>query len=170
MAALLVLITSFDTALQNTKTAKDAGGALTIARDNLWSALKSLLANVQTAVDQSPEQGDSLAQAAGMKIGKDPGHVKAILAASLTTVPGVVKLVANRTLLVPPSGKKSSHRTFLWRQRIAGVYTNLDSTPVANTTVTGLPMNTEVGFEVAVKDSKGVSTWTQTVTLLVNPV
>jgi hypothetical protein len=170
MAALLILITAFDTANQNTKTTKAASGARKVALDNLWSALKSLMANVQTAVDQSPGEAASFAQAAGMALGKDPDHVKEILAAALTTVSGVVHLVANRTLLVPPSGRKSSHRTFLWRQLIAGVYTNLDSTPVANTTVTGLPMNTEVGFEVAVKDAKGVSAWSQTVTIQVHPV
>jgi hypothetical protein len=43
-----------------------------------------------------------------------------------------------------------------------------DPTPVANTQITGLPLNSDVTFEVAVKDSKSTGAWSQPVTVFVH--
>jgi hypothetical protein len=43
-----------------------------------------------------------------------------------------------------------------------------DTTTVANTVIHGLPLNVEVTFEVAIKDSKGPGAWSQPVTELIH--
>jgi hypothetical protein len=167
--ALLGFITAYDTANLNTKTTKAATGARTAALDDLWIALHSLLAFVQNLIFQTPQDGASIAEAAGMKLANVGDHVKEILAVEPTSTPTTVRLRANLKLLVPSTMKKYSRKTILWRQVIAGVIVNLPSTPVANTTVTGLPLNTEVGFQAAVQDSKDTSEWTQVVSIYIHP-
>jgi hypothetical protein len=47
-------------------------------------------------------------------------------------------------------------------------YINEEPTPVAHTSISGLPTMTEVGFHVVVKDATGTSAWSQTVTIFVH--
>jgi hypothetical protein len=53
--------------------------------------------------------------------------------------------------------------TYLWRHSVDGLKTIVsdDPTPTAHTTISGLPLGGDVGFGVAVKDSTGVSPWSQ---------
>ncbi len=113
MPALASLITLFDTAHLNTKSTKAAIAARNFARDNLWSALQSECSYVQQLCDQNPEQAATYIEAAGLKIAGTPAHAKAILEAELTTTPGAVHLIANRSLLVAPGKGSRSAKTFL---------------------------------------------------------
>jgi hypothetical protein len=172
MAALALLIEAYDTA-QEAMPARTTGlaPARNVKRDNLWTALVSLKTYVQGLVDNlTPDAGIALISAAGMVVSKVGVRVKALLTATLTTTPGMVHLVANELLLVGPNNHKQV--TFKWRSSPDGgkTWTNGEPTPVCETDLTGLTLNTEYAFQVAVTvgKTKKMSAWSESVTLLVH--
>src|SRR5262249_24193657 len=106
---------------------------------------------VQTLVDQSPEQGAVLAEAAGMRLAKSTAYDKLPIKAKLTSIAGEVLLMCNAGLILGASMKASRQRTFFWRYAIEGTksYVSADPTTVAHTLIQGVPLNVPVGFEVA---------------------
>jgi hypothetical protein len=81
-----------------------------------------------------------------------------------------VVLHAAASLLTGPGKGKAKQRFYLWRHTLDGAktYVNDESTAVSHTVIGGLPLNTYVGFEVAVKDSVGVGEFSQTWTIFVH--
>ena len=120
------------------------------------------------AKSASPEQAKTLITAAGMLIAADPKRSKPILAAVNVPPVGNVVLRANARLLLADMG--SRRPTFHWEYTLDGskTFVSAGSTPVATTTVTGLPAGALVGFRVSVTVAKmPAGAWTQVVTLLV---
>jgi hypothetical protein len=157
-------------AVVNTR-AKGATAVRLAKRDIARAGAESERGYVQFLSDGSPENGASYAAAAGMRIVLPGTRVHAILTAALVPgVPGEVRLRACASQLVPPGTGKARKRVYLWRHTLDGgkSFLNDDPTAVANTTVSGLPLGTIVGFQVAVKDALGVSDWCQMVSILVH--
>jgi hypothetical protein len=172
MAVLGAQIDEFDQSHQAVIVTKAKGmtGARGVKRDILWSSLETQRAYVQSLIDASPELAASYAEAAGMRIAAPPSHDKPILQGKLTSKQGTVALIANASLLVGPGGGKAKHRTYLWRWSSDGgkTFVNAEASPVAHTDVDDLPLNTNVSFEVAVKDSDGTGEWSQIVTVFMH--
>ena len=145
-------------------------------RDIGWLALKKGVRNVVGYVQglcdaaPDPEHRAFLCAAATLGTKKVSTHVKAILAAALTTTLGTVVLVANASLIVASGTGKVKRRTYLWRYTTNGgqTFVAADPTPVANTRIANLPLHASVGFQVAAKDSKGIGPWSQAVTIFVH--
>jgi hypothetical protein len=157
-------------AVVNTK-ATGATAVRVAKRDIARASSESERGYVQFLSDGSPENGASYAAAAGMRIALPGTRVHAILTAALVPgVPGDVRLRASASQLVPPGPGKARKRLYLWRHTLDGgkSFVDDDPTPVASTTVSGLPLSTVVGFQVAVKDALGVSDWCQMVSILLH--
>ncbi|MEI7891619.1 MAG: hypothetical protein WCI05_00925 [Myxococcales bacterium] len=172
MAVLGAQIAELNQSHQAVTIAKVKGmtGARGVKRDVVWSSLEMERAYVQSLVDASPELAASYAEAAGMKIAAAPSHDKPILQGKVTAKPGTVALIANASMLVGPGGGTAKHRTYLWRWTADGGKTvvNAEASPIARTEIDDLPLNTNIGFEVAVKDSEGTGEWSQMITLFVH--
>jgi hypothetical protein len=154
----------------NTK-AKGATAVRLAKRDLARASAESQRGYVQYLSDGSPENGPSYASAAGMRIVLPGTRNHAVLTAKLVPgVPGEVLLRASASQLVTPSPGKARQRLYLWRHTLDGgkSFLNDDPTPVAHTTVSGLPLGTIAGFQVAVKDVLGVSDWCQVVSILIH--
>jgi hypothetical protein len=154
-----------------TTKAKGAATLRVAKRDIVRSSLENERAYVQYLCDGSPGSASLYASSAGMEIWQPGKHNRLVLEGYLVPgTPGAVALKAAASLLVAPGKGTSRKRTYLWRHLLPGTttYVNDDPTPVANTTVTGLPLNTCVSFEVAVKDATGVGEWCQAVSVFVH--
>ena len=136
-------------------------------RDALWTALQSLKMYVQGLADLlAPEAAVALIQAAGMVVADIPIHTKAILAAKLGLAgSGIVRLVANATVLV---GKTSKRRQFNWQWSLDGKsWTSAASTPYASTFITGLTVGSTYWFRVSVTIANVQGEWSPPVSLVV---
>lgn len=136
----------------------------------LQTSLESERSYVESLCNQDLEHAFTLAASAGMKVVERHPATKELLAAGLVPTKGTVQLKANASLLEAPGKSKYKQRTYLWRYTLDGGKTFIDapSTPVSETEIAGLPLMTEVGFEVAVKDSVGQSKWSHTVKIFVH--
>jgi hypothetical protein len=133
------------------------------ARDVVDIDAKLLVAYVQALVIANPAQALAIAQAANMSL-KTAGDANlAELAGEPGDAPGTVKLVAHCKV---KRGKNTIHD---WRYTPDGTKAcvNAPSTPVAHTTITGLPSLTYVGFQHRVRNSSENGNWSATVTVLV---
>jgi hypothetical protein len=171
MVAFLALITALSVA-QQAVTGTKAKGAATLRntkRDALWTAMGILRAYVIGLADTMTAEGAaSLIEAAGMLVVATGVRAKAVLAAALTTTPGVVHLEANASILVGPAGA-SKKVTFNWQASTDGkTWNDLRSTPYANTDVVGLALMSTYGFRVSVTIGKVTGAWSQAVSLLVH--
>jgi hypothetical protein len=171
LAAFLTLITALVLAQQNV-TGTKAKGAATLRntkRNALWTAMGSLKAYVQSLADAMPAEGAaSLIEAAGLLVTPIAVHSKALLAAKLTTTPGVVHLEANASLLVGPASA-SKKVTFNWQWSADGkTWNDVHATPYANTDVPGLALMSTYSFRVSVTIGKVTGAWSQAVSLLVH--
>ncbi|HTB74932.1 MAG TPA: hypothetical protein VK762_16900, partial [Polyangiaceae bacterium] len=120
MAAFLALIQALDTAQGNMK-AKPRGLASVrdTKRDDVWTAMQTLRTYVQSLADAlSAPEATALIELAGLLVAGVPNHIKPFLEAKPTTLPGVVRILANAGLLVGSSSKKT---TFRARARIMEV-------------------------------------------------
>jgi hypothetical protein len=163
-AVFLTQITDVDAANQVMKTTKGAGPARLVKVGLLWSTLGTLCQFVQELCDASPEKASAYIAASGFKESTVGTRVKQVLTATATTEPGQVSLKVTSSLLKTPKNKPTAARTFLFRHTLDGkTFVNDDPSSVAHTIVSGLPSLTQVGFQVAAKDSSGVSEWSVTV-------
>jgi hypothetical protein len=174
MVAYLALVTALDDA-QHNATSTRATGAATLRntkRDAVWTAMVTLLAYAQSLADISTaEVAASTLEMAGLLVVKTGTHQKDILAAELTTTPGTVHLVANAGALTTAlEGKRTRKKgTFNWQWSSDGkTWNNVQSTPLANTDITGLALMTTLLFRVSVTLGKVTGSWSQGVSLLVH--
>jgi hypothetical protein len=150
-----------------TSHAKGASTIRLAKRDIVRASTEMERAYVQLLCDQSPEMASTYATQSGFVIWTPGTHNRDILAATLLGG-GAVALKAAASLLEGPGKGTSRQRTYLWRHTLDGkTFINDDPTPVCHTTITGLPVNTIVGFEVAVKDAVGTSPFCQTLAIFV---
>ena len=157
-------------AVVNTR-AKGAAGIRLAKRDIVRASATSELAYLQSLCDAAPQNASTYAADAGVRLWTPGTRNRDVLEADLVPgSPGEVALVAAASLLVPPGARPARLRTYLWRHTLDGgkTFVSDDPTPVAHTTISDLPLNTLVGFQVAVKDSVGTSDWCPIVTVLVH--
>ena len=169
--AFQTLITNLSEAQQlatGTKT-RGATSARNSARNDLWTAMQTLLINAQGLADALPAQDAvALLEAAGLVVAKKGTRAKAVLAATLTSTPGTVLVVANRSLLV---GKARAHKhaLFCWMWSTDGkTWNSVAPTPYAHTEIPGLTLMTTYLFRVSVTVADETDPWSQAVSLLVH--
>jgi hypothetical protein len=129
------------------------------------ASLDLIRAYIQSLADASPDQAIGLIQRAGYDVADASGYVKPILTA--TVLPdGSVRLAANAQELI---GKRRGKHTFHWQWSADGgrTWVAADGTPVAETTISGLPHLTTCSFRVAVRNRKDQTSWSATVSVLV---
>jgi hypothetical protein len=160
-ATLLSQINDVDTANQAMKTDKKAGPARQVKVDILWGTLETLCQFVQQLCDAHPDQAGAYIAASGFKESAVGDRHEDVLTAQPTSVPGQVQLKITSSLLQTPKNKKAAKRTHLIRHTLDGgkTYVTDEATANAHALISGLPALTPIGFEVAAKDSSGVSAW-----------
>ena len=165
-AVLATQIGNVETAHLATKTAKGMVPARTVQVDILWGSFQANCTYCEGICNAAatPAQGLALAQASGFHVVAVGDVVKAILAVTVEVGTGTVHLKANASQLHGLSNKPSAAKTYLWRHILTGTtgtttMVNDDPTPIASSTITGLPLGQTVGFQVAAKDSAGVGPW-----------
>jgi hypothetical protein len=161
-SVLLTQIDNAEAAHLATKTSKGLIAARTVQVNILWTSLESDCTYCQGVCNSTStrEQGLALAQASGFHLVAVGDIVKDVIEIKVDVGTGVAHLKAAAGQLQGPSKKKSKARTYLWRHILNGTtVVNDDPSPVASTTISGLPLGATVGFQVAVKDSTGVGEW-----------
>ena len=126
---------------------------------------------VQSIADtMSAENAAQVIQAAGLVVAGTTGkHFKAILAATLTPVQGLVHLEANASVLLAAVGKSRKKTHFLWQYSVDGKsWTSVPTTNYARTDITGLTPLTTYSFRVSVTVGAVVGEWSQAVSILVH--
>jgi hypothetical protein len=163
-AVFLGQITDLDTANQAMKSIKNGGPARQVKIDALWGTLQTLCSFVRQLCEANPEQASSYIAASGFKASAVGSRTPVVLSATATNEPGQVALKVTSSLLVTPKNKPTAARTFLFRHTLDGkTFINDEPSSVANTLISGLPSLVAIGFQVAAKDSSGVSAWSVTV-------
>jgi hypothetical protein len=172
MAEFLILITALAAAQQYAVAMKAPGSAAArdAKRNLVWTAMESLRTYVQGLCDVlSADAAIALIEAGGLRVAATPVHTKPLLAATLTTTPGLVHLSANASLLVGP---ENSHKqaTFHWQWSADGgqTWNSVISTPHARTDVPGLALLGTYSFRVSVTVGKVPGAWSQAISLLVH--
>ena len=147
------------------KTNKAAGPARSVKVEILWGTIGAYRLYTEQLCAAHPDQAGAYIAAAGFKPSATYSRNLVPLEADATTVPGQVLLVIHSALLVTPKNKPSAKRTHLIRHTLDGGKTFVSDEPTSNarTLVSGLPALVLIGFEVAAKDSSGVSAWCPTV-------
>ncbi len=165
-AVLLTQIGNVETAHLATKTARALIPARTVQIDVLWGSFLADCTYCQGVCNAAATQaqGLALAEASGFHVVEVGAIVKAILAITVEVGTGTVHLKANASQLHGLSNKPWAAKTYLWRHILTGTtgattIVNDDPTPIASTTITGLPLAQTVGFQVAAKDSAGAGAW-----------
>lgn len=154
LATLLAQIQAVEAAQQLVPGgAPGAAAARDVKIDAVISTLEALRVYVQALADAAPpEQALSIIQAAGMRVRTKRGG-KALLTVTPTQPPGTVILRASARAL---TGGKTSGKTLHWAYSTDGGKTWIESaTPRATTTISGLPLTTEIAFRVRASFAKG---------------
>jgi hypothetical protein len=178
MTILLSQVTTYVASHQTVVRTKAIGttAARSVARDALWISLESLRSYVEVLCNQSPNEAENLAKSAGMQLAAHTVAEHPIIVLTFTAGTGTVHAKASKKQLVAPgatvtTGKgMSKARTYLWRYTLTNgqTYVVLEGTPIAEVTITGIPLNSTLGVQVAVKDSTGTSEWSQTISTFVH--
>jgi hypothetical protein len=167
MAAFLVLIQGMDAA-QGSMKGKPRGLASVrdIKRDDVWTAMQTLRIYVQSLADGlSAPAAIALIESAGLLVAGVPIRVKPFLEAKPTTLPGVVHIIANASLLV---GSRSKNVTFNWQWSIDNkTWSSLPSTPLADTEMTGVTPLTTYYFRVSVTIGRVAGEWSQATSAMI---
>jgi hypothetical protein len=122
---------------------------------------------IEQLCNASPEQAATLAQGAGLHLSTLTPRAKVPLRAKQGDQPGTVVLFASVALLAIGKGG----RYFSWQSSIDGgrTWVSAPATPRAKTTITGLPLLTEVLFRACVTQNKtGQGPWTAPLPFLVH--
>jgi hypothetical protein len=131
------------------------------------TSMELLRAFVEQLCNASPEQAVTLAQGMGMHVSSRPPRAKVPLRVKQGDQPGTVVLYASVSLLATGKGG----RFWSWASSIDGgkTWVSAPSTPKSKTTITGLPVLTEVLFRACVTDNKaGTGPWTAPTPFLVH--
>ena len=131
------------------------------------AAVELIRAFVEALCNASPEQAATLAQGAALHLATHVPRAKVPLRAKQGDQPGTVVLYASASLLATGKGG----RYFSWQSSIDGgkTWVSAPPTPSAKTTITGLPVLTEVLFRACCTQKKtGQGPWTAPVPFLVH--
>jgi hypothetical protein len=131
------------------------------------TSTEMLRAFVEQLCNASPEAAATLAQGMGMYLSSRAPRAKVPLRAKQGSQPGTVVLFASVALLVIGRGS----RFWSWQSSVDGgkSWVSAPSTPDARTTITGLPVLTEVLFRACVTERKtGQGAWTAPLPFLVH--
>jgi hypothetical protein len=126
-----------------------------------------LRAFLEQLCNASPEQAATLAQGMAVYISARAPRAKVPLRAKQGDQPGTVILYASVDLLAIGKGA----RFFSWQSSVDGgkTWVSAQSTPKAKTTITGLPVLTDVLFRACVTENKtGQGPWTAPLPFLVH--
>jgi hypothetical protein len=169
-ATVLQQLTDVETIHLQTKTNRGLVPLRTTKVDILWNSLEIDCKFCESVCQQNPEQGLALASSTGFHVVTVGEHIREIIQVKFDMGTGVAHLEANVKMLPPPSGRPSVAVTYLWRHSVDGLKTivNDDPTPTGHTTISGLPLGVTVNFGVTVKDSKGVSPWSQWIAVYIH--
>jgi len=150
------------------KVNKSAGPARGVKVDILWGSTGALRLYVDQLCATSPEQASAFIAASGFKEAQIPARQDQVLTAQATNVPGQVLLTIHSFLLETPKNKPTAKRTLLIRHTLdqKKTYITDEATSGATALIDGLPTLTQIGFEVAAKDSSGVSAYCNTVWIM----
>jgi len=171
MVVFLGLITALAVAQQSAKATRAKGTAAlrNTKRDAVWTAMESLQKYVQGLADVlSADGATSLIEAAGLVVAATPKREKALLAATLTTTPGLVHLTAHASLLAGKDNGKKATFHWQWSGDNGKMWNSVGSTPHANTDVGGLALMGTYSFRVSATIGKVVGAWSQAVSVLVH--
>jgi len=161
LATFSILLNKYDAALTATTT-RAAGTVPTrnAARTALKSCTKGLVACVQQAADADPENAEAIITSTSLSVRKTAIRIKAPFAVKQGAVSGSV------ILSVRSAGK---HASYDWEMSIDGgkTWTALTSTTQTKTTVTALPVGTNVMFRFRALTPKGQGDWSQPLAILV---
>jgi hypothetical protein len=162
-ATLAQQLNDVETVHLQTKTTRGLISLRTSKVDIVWNGLQADCKYCESICQQNPEQGLALASSSGFHVINVGAHVRDIITVKIDLGTGIAHFAANTKLLPPPSGKLSAAVTYLWRHSPDGLKTiiNDDPTPTAHTTLSGLPLGSVINVGVTVKDSTGVSPWSQ---------
>jgi hypothetical protein len=157
-------VSSAVTHLQNAETAALTRTTGTVATRNekrtmLVSLLHQLRGYVQVTAEADPENARAIIESAGMFVRKEPERPLRVFSAKPGTASGEVKLVA------PFVGKGTSYE---WEYSIDGGATWLTMPPTiqSSTSLVGLTPGASVMFKYRCVTRKGVSVWSQAITLV----
>lgn len=149
--------------------APGAAAARDEKRNVLWTSMENERMYVQTLADAagSPEQARTIILGAALMVANVPVRPTSALVAELGQQPGSVDLVAHVRHLV---NKVRGRRYFNWEFTVNGgqSWSAAPTTPLAETTIMGLPRLTVCGFRVSVSDPSGQSDWSPIVSILVH--
>jgi hypothetical protein len=172
LPAFLTMIVNLTTAQQAVRTGlKGAAAARDVQRDILWTGMDTQRIFVQGLADAAPSRAVSLIQNAGLLVAQFTGHPKALLTLSLGKAPGSVECDANVSLLVGAGAPRPHQRRFFnWGYTLDGAKTfvTVPSTPTGKTTITNLPLLTQVGVRVNLNNMTGPGEWSQVVYILIH--
>ena len=168
LAQFLDQLNAFSATIQEVKDRNPLGTThRATARATALTSAGLLVMFVQSLADAAtPEQAVLLIESAGMKVAGVSAYVRPLMKLALTSVSGVVVIHASASQL----SKARRAKTYGWSFSVDGgkTWTVATSTPVANTTITGLPPLTTVGFRVMVSDSRTVGAWSQMTSIFVH--
>jgi hypothetical protein len=157
-------ITDVATSNLTMKTNKASGPARAVKVELLWGTIGAYQLYVDQLCAAHPDQAGAYIAASGFKESATYARNHVPLEAEATTVSGQVLLVIHSALLATPKNKPSAKRTHLIRHTLDGkTFIADDLTSNARTLVSGFPALVPIGFQVAAKDSSGVSAWCPTV-------
>jgi hypothetical protein len=128
-------------------------------RTMLVSLLQQLRGYVQVTAEADPENARAIIESAGMFVRKEPERPLRVFSAKPGTASGEVKLVA------PFAGKGTSYE---WEYSIDGGATWLIMSPTiqSSTSLVGLTPGTGVMFKYRYVTRRGVSAWSEAITLV----
>jgi hypothetical protein len=166
-AALLVQTQAVETA-QQAVVARFPGAAA--ARKPKTKALVTSLelqcTYIQSVADASPDQAEAIIDASGFVKAEPTGYAKPFLSAKPVYPDGSVYLAAYAQALL---GDRKGRHLFCWQSSVDGgrTWTDAPTTPVAATTIAGLPRLTSCSFRVAARNAVDQTPWSPVVTVLV---
>jgi hypothetical protein len=162
-AILTQQLSDVETVHLQTKTTRGLVPLRTSKVDIFWNSLEADCTYCEGICQQNPEQGLALASSSGFHVVIVGEHIRDVIEVKVDLGKGIAHLLANTKMLPAPSGRPSVAVTYLWRHSVDGLKTIVsdDPTPTARITIAGLPLGVDVNFGVAVKDSTGVSPWSQ---------
>ena len=161
LAVFTDLATKYDTAQTATKTrAAGTVGVRNAAKTALKAGIRATVASVQQAADGDPENAEAIITSTSLSVRKTAVRIKAPFAVKQGTVSGSI------ILTVRSAGK---HASYDWEMSIDGAktWTALSSTTQTKTTVTALPVGTNVMFRFRSLTPKGQGDWSQPLGILV---
>jgi hypothetical protein len=171
MVVFLNLIQALETAQNGVSSkAKGLATARNQKRNELWTAMESLRAYVQSIADTlGADKAAALIEAAALVVAKAQVKHKDILTPVLVPgQPGTVRLFANLTVLAGKTRRKKHQVNWSVSSDGGKTWVILPSTPYGTTDVPNLALLVEHQFRVSVTIGKTTGDWSQPAKLLVH--